>query len=113
MTVTIHGMPNRSETMPNPLVQNVRCHAIRIVPPSLSAVNIFSPDSTSSADIEILKPEKTCGVAFTPSVAMIRLDPILNVACMTLPSQSGVAFTPSGESLKCMTDNVSAPSAFW
>lgn len=59
MTLTIHGIPNLSETMPKPLVQKVGCQAIRTSQPTLRASNILWPNSMSSAAIEMLNPENT------------------------------------------------------
>jgi hypothetical protein len=61
MTVTIHGIPKLSETMPKPLVQKVGCQAIRTSPPMLKASNILWPDSTSSSAIEIAESGEHLG----------------------------------------------------
>jgi hypothetical protein len=41
--LTIHGVPNRSMSMPKRFAQKVSCNGIRTVPPSASAVKILEP----------------------------------------------------------------------
>src|SRR3954454_24721549 len=53
---TIQGTPNLSTTMPKPAAQNVGANGIVTVPPSASALKIFSPSFTSLLWTDSAKP---------------------------------------------------------
>jgi hypothetical protein len=86
--LTIHGVPNRSMSMPKRFAQKVSCSGICTVPPSASAVKIFEPHRHLDGDRhrESLRLAKELGCIRTHQNRVA--DRIL--ACMILECNSSL-----------------------